>query len=72
MNVEHLATFFTSPGFADEKIELFRAEAEPTDQAPTEVSEVVAMPLGRALEAIDRGDMLDAKSILAVLLIAGR
>jgi ADP-ribose diphosphatase len=72
MNVEHLATFFTSPGFADEKIELFRAEAEPTDQAPTEVTEVVAMPLGRVLEAIDRGDILDAKSILAVLLVAGR
>jgi ADP-ribose pyrophosphatase len=72
MNVEHLATIFTSPGFADEKIELFRSDAEPTDQAPAEVTEVVAMPLGRALEAIDRGDILDAKTMVAVLLVAGR
>jgi ADP-ribose pyrophosphatase len=70
-NLEHLATIYTSPGFTDEKIELFRSDAEPTGDVPEDGVEVVAMPLGKALEAIDRGNILDAKTI-AGLLLSGR
>jgi ADP-ribose pyrophosphatase len=71
-NVEHLATIYTSPGFADERIELFRADAEPTSDVREEAVEVVTLPLGRALEAIQRGDILDAKTVSGLLLALRR
>jgi ADP-ribose pyrophosphatase len=67
-NVEHLATIYTSPGFTDERIELFRAEAELTGDGGEEAVEVVTMPLDRALESIERGDILDAKTVDGLLL----
>jgi ADP-ribose pyrophosphatase len=71
-NVEHLATIYTSPGFTDERIELFRADAEPSGDGGEESVEVVTLPLGRALEAIDRGDIVDAKTIASLLLVGAR
>jgi ADP-ribose pyrophosphatase len=71
VNVRHLATIYTSPGFADERIELFRADAEPAGDGGEESVEVVTMPLGRALEAVRRGDILDAKTVVALLLAVG-
>jgi ADP-ribose pyrophosphatase len=68
MNVEHLATIYTSPGFTDERIELFRADAEPTADGGEEAVEVVTLPLGRALESVERGDIVDAKTAVALLL----
>jgi ADP-ribose pyrophosphatase len=67
-NVERLATIYTSPGFTDERIELFRADAELTGEGGEEFVEVVTLPLGRALEAIDRGDIVDAKTIAGLSL----
>jgi ADP-ribose pyrophosphatase len=71
-NLEHLATIYTSPGFTDEKIELFRADAEPAGEATEDGLEVIAMPLGRALEAIDRGDIRDAKTALGLIVSSRR
>jgi ADP-ribose pyrophosphatase len=71
MSMEHLASILTSPGFADERIELFLArDVEPAGD-PTEggVSTVV-MPFGDALRAIGDGRIQDAKSV-AGLLLAG-
>jgi ADP-ribose pyrophosphatase len=68
--VEHLATLYSSPGFTDERFELFRADAEPSSDGGEESVEVVTMSLGRALEAIDRGDILDAKTVVALLMAA--
>jgi ADP-ribose diphosphatase len=68
VNIERLVTIYTSPGFADERIELFRADAEPTGDGREDAIAVVTMPLGRALEAIDRGDIVDAKTVAGLLL----
>jgi ADP-ribose pyrophosphatase len=68
LNVERLATIYTSPGFTDERIELFRADAEPTGDGGEEAVEVVTLPLGSVLEAIDRGDIVDAKTVAGLFL----
>jgi ADP-ribose diphosphatase len=70
LNLEHLATLYTSPGFTDERIELYRANAEPAGHPIEDEVQVVAMPIGRALEAIDRGDIVDAKTIAGLLLLS--
>jgi ADP-ribose diphosphatase len=67
-NVEQLATIYTSPGFTDERIELFRADAELTGDGGEEAVDVVTLPLGRALEAVERGDIVDAKTAAALFL----
>ncbi len=68
VNVRPLATIYTSPGFADERIELFVADAEPAGDGGEESVEVVTMRLDRALEGIRRGDILDAKTVVGLLL----
>jgi ADP-ribose pyrophosphatase len=68
LNIERIAAIYTSPGFTDERIELYRADAEPTGDRGEEAVEVVTMPLGRALEAIDRGDIVDAKTVAGLFL----
>jgi ADP-ribose pyrophosphatase len=65
--LEHLGTIYTSPGFTDEAIQLFLAEAEPSGQ-PEEGIEVVAMELGEAVAAVVDGRIRDAKTALAILL----
>jgi ADP-ribose pyrophosphatase len=72
VNVERLATIYTSPGFADERIELFRADAEPAGDGEEESVEVVTMRPDRAFEAIRRGDIVDAKTVTGLLLASGR
>jgi 8-oxo-dGTP pyrophosphatase MutT (NUDIX family) len=69
--LEHLGTIYTSPGFTDEAIELFLAEAEPGGQ-PEEGIEVVAMEFGEALAAVVDGRIRDAKTALAILLARAR
>ena len=67
VKLEHLATIYTSPGFTDERIELFRAEAEPGGQA-TEDLEVVKLTRGQAMKAIESGEILDAKTVVGLLI----
>ena len=69
--LQPLGTIYTSPGFTDEKIELFRAEVEPIRHASEEDLTLVAMPLARVMEAVDRGDITDLKSVGALLLARG-
>ncbi len=68
-----LGWFYLSPGFCDEKIYLFQARglspAEPpltTDEEET--VEVVTLSLEEAFEKIDRGELKDAKTIIALQL----
>lgn len=72
LNIERVATIYTSPGFTDERIDLFTADAEATGDGGEEAVEVVTLPLGRVLESIKRGDILDAKTVTGLLFIAGR
>ncbi len=72
--IEHLTTFFTTPGFTDEQIHLFVATGirvgEP-DHEHDEFIEVRAVPLSVALSMIRDGEIVDGKSIVALLYLAG-
>ncbi len=70
--VDHLATFYPSPGFLTEAVHVYvatdltphRLEAEEEDLS------VVRMPLTRAQTMVAEGEIVDAKSIIGLLLLA--
>lgn len=62
-----LGRIHSSPGFTDEVLELYVAEAEP-GEAPEEGIEVVLMPLGEAVRAVVTGSITDAKTVVGLLL----
>jgi ADP-ribose pyrophosphatase len=71
--VDHLYTMFTTPGFTDERIHVFRATGLHEGAAarePDEFMSVERMPLSRALELIRSGEISDAKTALAILYAA--
>lgn len=73
-SVEHLYTFFATPGFTDEKIHLFMAVGLQHGEASRESDEFVeveTMTLSRALELVQDGVIKDAKSALGLLYAAG-
>jgi len=72
--VEPLFTMFTTPGFTDEKIHLFLATgltAGVANREADEFMELVPTKLSRALSMVERGDIQDAKTALALLFAAG-
>jgi ADP-ribose pyrophosphatase len=75
---ERLGAFWTAPGFASELMHLYLATdlvaAGPGRLAPDadEALELVRLPLGDALAAADRGEVLDAKTLLAILWLGRR
>jgi ADP-ribose pyrophosphatase len=73
-HLHHLTTIFTTPGFTDERIHLFLATGisvgEPNHE-PDEFIEVEARPFSRILEMVRDGEIVDGKSIVALLLVAG-
>lgn len=69
-SLRHLASFFTTPGFCTEKIHLFLAldltrGSQNLDR--DEFLEVTPVPLVKALEMVDRGEISDAKTIVGLL-----
>ena len=73
LSVEPLGEICTSPGFADERIELFVATA--TDEpvgAPERWIEVVRIPFDDAVAAVEDGGIRDAKTVAGLLLAARR
>jgi ADP-ribose pyrophosphatase len=73
--IERTGEIFTTPGFTDERIHLFSAhELTPGTQAHEahELIESEVVPLARALEWIERGEIRDAKTIAALYLAARR
>ena len=72
-HIEPLGSVFTSPGFADEQIDLFLAhvDRDPEQDAEDEI-ELVRMPLAEAVAAVRDGRIKDAKSAVAIMLAAGR
>lgn len=68
--VERLTTFYTTPGFTDERIHLFLAggleEGEHSREAD-EFMEVHSIRWSAALEMTQRGDIVDGKTLLALL-----
>jgi ADP-ribose diphosphatase len=72
--VERLTTIWTTPGFTDERIHLFWAadlKAGVHAREEDEFIEVVPRPLSDTLAAIRSGEICDAKTVVAVLYMAG-
>ena len=73
-SIEHLTTIFTTPGFTDERIHLFVATgirggtATPNSD---ELIEVRPQPLSQTMKMIRDGEIVDAKTIVALLYVAG-
>lgn len=72
--VEHLFTTYTTPGFTDEKIHVFMAVGLTHGEIAREADEFIemeTMPLSRALSLVERGEIQDAKTALALMYAAG-
>lgn len=72
--MEPLFTMFTTPGFTDEKIHVFMATGLSHGASAREADEfadVVIMHLAEALELIRDGEIMDAKTALSILYVAG-
>ena len=72
--VDYLITLYTTPGFTDEKIHVFMATGLSAGETKHEVDEFLdlqPMPLSRALEMVERGEIRDAKTIIGLLFAAG-
>ena len=72
--VDHLFTMYTTPGFTDEKIHLFIATGLSAGEAKREADEFLdlePMPLSKALELVEAGEIKDAKTALGLLFAAG-
>ena len=72
--MDHLFSFFTTPGFTDEKIHVFMATGLVTGETKHEADEFLdlqPMLLSRALEMVEAGEIVDAKTALGILYAAG-
>ncbi len=73
-HIQHVFTMFTTPGFTDEKIHVFLATGltrGPHAHEGDEFIELVPVLLSRALEMIQKNEIVDAKTALAILYVAG-
>jgi ADP-ribose pyrophosphatase len=71
--VEHLYTFYTTPGFTDERIHAFMAVGLTRGESRHETDEFITvetMTLSRALGLIEKGEIKDAKTALSILYAA--
>ena len=71
---EHLTTIFTTPGFTDERIHLFLATEISAGSAALQEDEdieVHSRPVSEVLRMIRDREISDAKSIAALLYVAG-
>ncbi len=69
--LEELFSFYSSPGFTDEKITLFQAKALTPNRRPADSGEVLTarwVPLRPTLEAFLRGELLTSSPTAAGLL----
>lgn len=66
-SLRRLGRVYTSPGFADERIDLFLAEVEP-ESDPEEGVEVVEMAWDEAVTLAREGRIPDAKTAMAIFL----
>lgn len=72
--IEPLTSIYTTPGFTDEVIHLFWAGGltqGKTAREPDEFIEVVPQPLSQVLAGIRGGEIRDAKTVIAILYMAG-
>ena len=73
--LEKISTFYTTPGFCDERMHLYRATAlRPVPPRPEEDErlEVLTCPFEQAYGMIQRGEVREGKTLVALLLEAQR
>jgi ADP-ribose pyrophosphatase len=73
-SVEKLFTIYTTPGFTDERIHLFMAWNLTRGQAHHERDEFIdveLLPLSKALQMVERGEITDGKTALGIVFAAG-
>jgi len=66
-----ITTFYTTPGFTDERIHLFAAtglSAGEAEREPDEILDLVPIPLSKAIAMVHSGEILDGKSMIGLLL----
>ena len=66
-----LTSFYTTPGFTDEIIHIYAATGLSEGVSATESDEIldlVPMPLSQAIRMIEQGELVDGKSMVALLL----
>lgn len=70
VRIRQLGTIYSSPGFSDERIDLFLARVEPhPSQDPAEEGvRPERVPLDEAMAAVAAGDIRDAKTICGLFL----
>jgi ADP-ribose pyrophosphatase len=73
-SIDFLYTFYTTPGFIDERIHAFMATGLTHGETEREADEFMTletMTLSHALELIRRGEIKDGKTALMILFSAG-
>jgi ADP-ribose pyrophosphatase len=73
---DRLTTIYTTPGFTDERIHLFAArdlvvKEQETRREPDEFMELKPTSVSQALAMIKDGEIVDGKTVVAVLFYAG-
>ena len=74
-HLEGLTSFFTTPGFTDERIHLFIASGLTPGNSALESDEILELhptPISLAQEMVMSGEIVDGKSMLGILLSAAR
>lgn len=67
----HLTTIYTSPGFCNEKIDIFLVQEFKEKRSKPEADEflhILKIPFIKCIQMIDSGEISDAKSIIGILL----
>lgn len=70
---KNLGQFYSTPGFCTEKMHLFFARQLTHGQAAPDDDEFISaewIPIARVLRMIERGDMIDAKTMVGLLRVA--
>ena len=78
--LESVSSFYLTPGGSSERIHLFYAAVSSADRLDqgggmaeeNEDIEIVTMPVAEAFAAVDRGDIIDAKTLIALMWLRGR
>jgi ADP-ribose pyrophosphatase len=72
-HLSHMTTFWTTPGFTDERIHIYVASGLEEGTSALEADEILDLhptPLSTALQMIHSGEITDGKSMIGIL-IAG-
>lgn len=74
-DLEHLATYYTTPGFTNERFFLYFTDSVRVEEGSTEEGEVIEVerrPVSTVRELISSGEIKDAKTLLGLAFLALR